>query len=195
MYSEKLSPVIDIKECCNTEDILEVTYNNFQNNIMDKKKRPNLFNKFIFIDFKYWIENKAEIYWHIISLGINEKFNVFPCNNDISSVYKKDNCINQEYQVTLANGSVRNICLYRAIRINWLIDIIHLANKNDESIKYWVKSGKLYLRFQHRGVDYAVVFQIQEDKYRLVSAFPVFYINKKQVFDKDYSDYQKIKKR
>lgn len=195
MCCDKISPLIDIKNCNNTEDIIDYIYEYFKENIMGKEKRPKLFNKSIFIDFNNWINYKAEMFWHIVSLNDNEKFNILPCNNDISSIYKKDNCINHKYRIEMSNGSVRSICLYRAIRISWFIDIINLANSKDKSIKSWVKDKNLYLRFQHQSIDYAIVFQIQKNMYRLLSMFPVFYINKKQEFDNDYNKYQKIKKR
>jgi hypothetical protein len=195
MKSSKLPPVLNINECRDINSILEVTYNNFKNHIMDKNKRPKLFNKPIFIDFNNWIDHKAEMHWHMISLAVDEKFNILPCNNDISSMYKMDNCITNKYQVTMSNGQVRNICLYRAIRINWFNDIIKLTNNGDESIRYWEKDRKLYIRFQHETVDYAIVFQIQRNTYRLLSMFPVFYINKKQTFNTDYNKYMQNKKR
>ena len=49
-------------------------------------------------------------------------------------------------------------------------------------------------RYNNADIDYVVIFFETKEIYRLISAFPVFYINKKQIFDKDYNDYQ-IKKK
>lgn len=195
MYSEKLSPVIDLKNCTSLNHIIELTYDNFKNNIMSKNTRPLLFDRFIFISFDKWIDNKAEMFWHIISLGEDEKFNILPCNNDISSLFRTDNCINRKYRIKMSDGKIRYICLYRAIRINWFNDIINLANNNDKNIKSWEKDNNLYLRFQHEMVDYVVIFQIQKNCYRLLSMYPVFYISTKKEFTTDYIKYLKIKKR
>lgn len=195
MNSCKLSPIIDISRYSDFNDINDFLYGHFSKNIMDRTKRNKLFNKFIFIDFSNWIDYKAEMYWHMISLSENERFNILPCNNDTSNIYCNDNCINRCHQVILSNGQKRNICIYRAIRIEWLNDIINLANNNDENIKIWEKDNKLYIRYEHETVDYAVVLEKQKNKYRLLSMFPVFYINKKVEFNTDYKKYKKMKNR
>lgn len=194
MTSNKLSPKINIDNCISVEDIINKTYNEFKTKIMDKSIRPNLFNKLVFIKFDHWIDYKAEMYWHLVSLHEKETFNIFPCGNNISENICSKNCIYKTKQVVLKNEQVRDICIYRAVRINWINDIIELANGEDCSVKKWIKDDKLYLRFRHEEVDYVVIFEVKKNKYQLISAFPVFYINKKDVFDKDYKEYNKKSK-
>lgn len=189
--STKLSSLINIDDKKNLEDVIECTYEEFKKNLMDKGKRPRLLGKFVFIKFNWWIDYKAEMYWHLISLHEVERFGVFPCENFISENICIKNCKTKLKQVTLKNKQVRDICVYRALRINWIIDIINLANKNDANIKKWIKDDKLHIRFQHEDVDYILIFEIYSDEYQLVSAFPVFYINKKETFDNDYNTFKK----
>lgn len=190
--SDKLSLPIDINEM-KFEEIIETAYDIFKNDIMDKKTRVKYKGKFIFIKFDHWIEYKAEMFWHLISLGPKEQFQVFPCENNISDNICNMNCINKVRKVTLANGQVRNICLYRASRIKWITEIINLANKDDESVEVWEKDNKKHIRFKHQDVDYAIILEMNKGTYQLVSAFPVFYINKKLTFNTDYKNYKKNK--
>ena len=37
------------------------------------------------------------------------------------------------------NGGVRTKCLYRALRVGWIIEIIELYNENDVWVNYWEK--------------------------------------------------------
>lgn len=70
-----------------------------------------------------------------------------------------------------------------------------LAGKNDSSVNVWLKpgtgrqNGKLYLRYNHHGADFVLIFSVEKRFYRLISAFPVFYTNEKENFDKDYRKY------
>lgn len=191
--SSKLSPVINIEDSCNIESVIENSYEYFKSVLMDKDKRPVLLSKFVFIKFNFWIEHKAEAFWHLISLDKVENFGVFPCENFISESICKKNCKTKTRQVTLENKQVRDVCVYRATRINWIADIINLANIGDNSIKKWINDNKLHIRFQHEDVDYVLIFEIHSNKYQLITAFPVFYINKKEQFDNDYKTYLKIK--
>jgi hypothetical protein len=46
------------------------------------------------------------------------------------------------------------------------------------------------LRYQYRHVDYVAVFEDKPNgKYVFITAYPVFYINTKKAFDKDYEKY------
>ena len=59
--------------------------------------RPKkLLGKTIFIEFSNWIEHKADCYWHFISLNEKEKFNVFPCGNNLSEYICKKNCLTRK---------------------------------------------------------------------------------------------------
>lgn len=188
--SDKLSLPIDVTGMT-FEEIIEFEYEVFKREFMNKDTRVRLNNKFIFIDFNSWIDHKAEMFWHLISLNKRERFSIFPCENNISDNICKMNCQTNTKNVTLKNGQVRNICIYRACRISWIIEIIRLANNKDKNIKIWEKDNKLHVRFKHQDVDYVVIFAINKERYQLVSAFPVFYISKKCEFDKGYQDYLK----
>ena len=186
--SDKLSLPTDVTERT-FEEIIDFEYDVFKQEFMDKDTRVRLNNTFIFIDFNKWIDHKAEMFWHLISLSENERFSVFPCENNISDNICKMNCQTNKKSVTLKNGQVRNICIYRACRIKWITEIIKLANKNDKNIKIWEKDNKFHVRFQHQDVDYVVIFSINKGRYQLISALPVFYIKKKREFDKAYQEY------
>ena len=46
-----------------------------------------------------------------------------------------------------------------------------------------------YKRYNHHGADFVLIFSVEKRFYRLISAFPVFYTNEKENFDKDYRKY------
>ena len=190
----ELSPLINIDSFSNINSIIDDTYEKFKIKYMDREVRPKkLFGKNLIINFDKWVEYKADLYWHLVSLSEDEKFNVFPCGNNISNNICRENCLKKHKQITRVNGQIRTICVFRAIRINWVIDIINLANNNDPVIKWWEKGDKLYLRYQHGNIDYAVIFISKSKSYKLISAFPVFYINKKKIFDKDFREFMQKK--
>ncbi len=106
------------------------------------------------------------------------------------------NCNASHHAIVVKYGAeTRNVCLLRASRLPWIIDIIKLAGKNDSSVNVWLKpgtgrqNGKLYLRYNHHGADFVLIFSVEKRFYRLISAFPVFYTNEKENFDKDYRKY------
>jgi len=189
--SSKLSPIINISKVSNIDEIIDIIYAEFKCKFMNKLNRPKLFGKFVYIKFDTWIHYKAEMFWHFISLNEIEKFGVFPCENNISENICMENCLNKSKQIVMQNGQTRNICVYRAVRICWILDIINLANNNSENIKHWIKDKKMHIRFQHDDVDYIIIFEIKKNMYQIISAFPVFYINKKKTFDTDYKNYRK----
>lgn len=205
MSSSKLSTLLPLKYSSSFHDNIDCLYKYFQDEIMDQKTRKRLFGEFIFIDCNRWTKHKNDLFWHIISLHKNERFNILPCNNCISySLCPDDNCINMNEKITLNSGENRNICLYRGVRIVWINDIIELANNGDPDIMIWKEdikdkkyNKKVYIRYKKNNIDYAVVF---EERYRrdgkirdyfLITAFPTFYINKKKTFDKSYIEYMK----
>ncbi|MED3888009.1 hypothetical protein [Priestia aryabhattai] len=204
MYSTKLSSPIYIDKAKNDKELINDLYEDFKKNLMDREKRVKLFNRDIFVDCKNWITYKNEVFWHLISLSENEKFNILPCNNCASGSRCNSNCIEKVDEVTLTNGQKRYICLYRGIRINWVSEIISLANHGDENIKTWkkeIKKGRrdvvqFYIRFTHDAVDYVILFEEKYkngelSRYHFITAFPVFYINKKQEYELDYQLYNR----
>ena len=116
---------------------------------------------------------------------------VLPCVNDGNIELCNQNCNDSHHTIVIKNGTeTRNICLLRASRLPWIIDIIKLACKNDPSVNVWLKpgtgkqSGKLYLRYNHQGADFVLIFSAEKHFYRLISAFPVFYTNEKRILIK-----------
>ena len=177
------------------EDI-DTAYEYFQAELNDRRKRPTLFDKEVFIEAHEQVEERPQGFWHIISLEDNHKFTVLPCINDKNIALCSQNCVKSHHSIQIKNGSEkRNICLLRASRLPWIVDIIKLASRNDPSVDVWLKpekgkqSGKLYLRYRHTSVDYVVIFSAEKHFYRLISAFPVFYDNQKSDFDKDAERY------
>lgn len=173
---------------------IDAAYEYFQQNINDRNMRPVLFDKEVFIEAHEKIEDRPQGFWHIISLEKSHRFNVLPCVNDENIALCRQNCANGFRQIIIKYGKeTRNICLLRASRLPWIVDIINLANKGDPSVKVWLtKSGKkkipkLYLRYDQLGVDYVVIFSVEKHNYRLISAFPVFYTQQKALFDEKYS--------
>lgn len=180
----KLSEPINISEFENYDEIIEYIYSIFKEDLMDRENREKLSGEFIFIDCTKWIINKPEMFWHLISLSELETFNIFPCNNDSSYNSCNENCIVKNKQILLLNGQKRNICYYRAIRIKWINEIIHLANQNDSRIKKWIMDDKLHIRFSEGETDYILIFKDNSNNknhYYLITAFPVFYINSKKI--------------
>ena len=117
----------------------------FQENINNSQKRPTLFDKSIFIEANEIIDDKPQGFWHIISLETKHQFKVLPCVNDCTIDICNQNCINGQRKVKIKHGTEeRNICLLRASRLPWVVDIINLANKDNSQIKMWLKENKNY---------------------------------------------------
>ena len=174
---------------------IEVAYEYFQQAINNRVKRPALFDREVFVEANEIIEGRPQGFWHAISLETNHHFKVLPCTNDGNINLCGENCNNGHRQVAIKYGAeVRNICLLRASRLPWIVDIIKLASKKDPSVKVWRKSGgkqsdKLYLRYNHDGADYVLIFSVEKHGYRLISAFPVFYTKQRAEFDKEAAEY------
>lgn len=186
-----LSPILQLPR--DMSGGIDAAYEYFSNNIANQAKKPTLFDKEVYIECGEMIENRPMGFWHIISLENKHRFTkIVPCVNDPAINLCNRNCITQEKQIAIKYGTeTRSICLYRAARLPWIIDLIKMANRDDPAVQVWVKpSGqkaneKLYLRYNHGGNDFVVIFAVQKNFYRLISAFPVFYLNEKEQLDKD----------
>lgn len=195
MISSKLPPVLDISNLNSTEDIIEFIYENFQKEYTGPENIRYLHGEKVHFDYSRIHKDKFLFFWHLISLSSSEKFNVLPCNNDISLIKCSDhNCLTQNNYIELPKGK-RNICFYRGIRVHWIGKIIELADKNDPFITQWEQDDNncFYIRFQHETTDYLVVLTMKKNGFLFVTAYPLFYINKKQVCDKQYELYQASK--
>lgn len=194
--NSNLSPILQLPADINQS--IDIAYEYFLKNIADRAHRPALFDKEVYIECAEMIDDRPVGFWHIISLEDSHKFSkLVPCVNDPAIDLCDQNCISRKHQVTIKNGSEdRNLCLYRAARLPWIIDLIKMANRDDPAVQVWLKPGgqktndKLYLRYKHGGNDFVVIFTNQRKFYRLVSAFPVFYLKERNEMDKDYSIYR-----
>ncbi len=173
------------------DESLQIAYDYFTENINNRAKRPSLFDKEIYIEATEMILDRPVGFWHIVSMEETHRFSVLPCNNDASMDYCTQNCLQGRHTIKIKyETETRNICLLRASRLPWILDIIKLANRGAASVKTWQKpEGKLYLRYNHYGNDFVVIFSETKHFYRLISAFPVFYVKEKTEFDKDFREY------
>lgn len=95
------------------------------------------------------------------------------------------------------NGSERAKCIYRAVRVSWIREIIDLYNDGDKRVKYWEKINsnkkkRIYLRYQEAELDYIVIFEDKSDKrVVLITGYPVFFISAKKDYESDYQNYIK----
>ena len=194
--NSNLSPILQFPE--NVKQSIDIAYKYFAEYIADRAHRPALFDKEVFVECSERINERPVGFWHIISLEDKHRFSkIVPCVNDPTIDLCNQNCITGTLQVAIRYATeTRNVCLYRASRLPWIIDIITRANRDDPAVKVWLKPGgkkasdKLYLRYNHYGIDYVVIFSAERKFYRLISAFPVFYLNEKQDLDNDYQLYR-----
>ncbi|WP_270395870.1 hypothetical protein [Mediterraneibacter massiliensis] len=175
--------------------IFDICHNRFKETITTKD-RPLFQGMEIYVPLK-WIESKAEIFWHSASIEQKAKLDIKPCINDLSSALCPENCILGTDLITMNNGDVRTKCLYRALRVGWIREIIELYNENDVRVKYWEKvnskkKNRLYLRYQEEELDYLIVFEKKSEKrVQLITAYPVFFVSAKKDYEKDYQNYIK----
>ncbi len=192
--AEKLKP-IEIKRGDTLSDIFNRCHEVFKRTIATKD-RPMLGKREIYVPIN-WIEEKAEIFWHSASIEQKPKLDMKPCNNDISSSRCDVNCVTGEDVIVLNNGDIRAKCIFRAVRVGWIREIIDLYNKGDSHVRYWEKVNsdkrtRLYLRYLEDEIDYLVVLEHKSEKrVRLITAYPVFFISAKKDYEKDYQNYIK----
>lgn len=117
--------------------------------------------------------------------------------NDITSSLCANNCIDAFDSVIMNNGTEREKCIYRAVRVSWIREIIDLYNQGDKRIKYWEKinsnkKNRIYLRYQEAELDYIVILEDKSDKrVVLITGYPVFFISAKKDYESDYQNYIK----
>ena len=161
----------------------------------EMKKRPTLGEKEIRISFSF-IEKMAEGYLHCASINEKDGLDILPCNNDRTSSLCDNNCINGDKYIII-NDNVRQKCLYRAVRVNWIKPIVEMYNNDDSRVKYWEKKHRTnkrvryFLRYQEDEIDYLVVFEESGENVRLITAYPIFFLSMKEDCDKAYEKYIK----
>ena len=98
-------------------------------------------------------DHRSEIFWHISSIEKkDDRLPILPCANDRASAICKENCIDGEWLI-YPRDEERAVCLFRAMRVEWIRQIIDLFNYHDERVKYWEKvnsnkKNRIYLRYQ-----------------------------------------------
>lgn len=190
---------LDISGLSNLADIFEKCYKNFKSTIICKEHRPKFGDKEIFVQIKWLEDHKAEIFWHISSIEKKKELDILPCNNSIETSKCDDNCITGINSIKMSNGDERAKCIYRATRVCWINKIIEMYNNKDKRVLFWEKvqnKGKtrIYLRYIEEENDYVVVFEKKSEKRVVfVTGYPVFFINAKKQFDKDYMKFNEKK--
>lgn len=189
MYSRLSSP---LPLSSDFDDSLKISYEYFDSQINNRARRPALFDKEIYIEANEKIDDRPVGFWHIVSMEETHKFTVLPCNNDETMEHCDENCLSKRHQIRIKyQTETRNICLLRASRLPWILDIIKFANRDDPSVIVWKKpDGKLYLRYNHFGNDFVLIFSENKHYYRLISAFPVFYTKERKEFNRDSQEYK-----
>lgn len=192
----------------NIDEIIENTYQLFNENFIKKEKRPLYKEKFIFFDTNRFIKNnnsseiielnKYERFYHIISISDKENLEVYPCYNTDEYELCEVKC-----ETSKALGDFKHlnrvICLYRLSRIQRISEVIKLANENNKYIQQWEsvkidknkkKTYNVYIRYTYGNDDYIVILKKKIKKedfyYEFVTAFPVFLKRNKQQYDKMY---------
>ncbi len=191
----KLIP-IDISDLNNMEDIINRCHEVFKHTMAPKEDKPLLKGREVLVPLK-WLDYKAEIFWHSASIEPKRKLDILPCNNDITSSLCDNNCITAEKSIML-NGMEREKCIYRAIRVNWIKQVLEMYNNDDSRVKYWekihsrTKRRRIYLRYQEEELDFLVVLEdISDKRVRFITAFPIFFLSAKNDYERDYLDYQR----
>jgi hypothetical protein len=190
--AHNLSAALPMQEDINTS--IEVAYEYFKDNLADLKSRPDLFGKKVYVQSAPFIEKKQIGFWHLISMNEVESV-ILPCTNDEVIELCEQNCQTMKRHVFVnKSDDPRAICMLRASRLPWIVDVINLANAKDPSIKCWIKTDKsmprLYIRYQKGSADYLVVFIVENNMYRLLTAYPVFMIYEKKNLEKDFKQFK-----
>lgn len=182
-------------KCMDESNIIDTCYEQFKSQILNPDVRPRLDGKFIFINCNHWIDHKAEMFWHLGSLGDDEEFSdILPCNNHLAAEICNENCITKGKQIRLKNKQLRSVCLYRCMMVDYFNKVINLANNNDKSVIRWLEDNKTHLWYRECGISYIIILENKRDKYYLKTAFPVFYRGSKNKFTESYKKYLKKQK-
>ena len=190
----KLIP-IDITGLNKIDNIMDKCHEIFKHSLASKENKVQLDGKEVLVPLR-WVDKKADIFWHAASIEPKSGLDILPCNNDITSSICGKNCIAQEDAIVL-NGKEREKCIYRAVRINWIRDIVKMYGNKDSRVKYWEKintkkKNRIYLRYEEEEIDYLVVLEEKSDsKVQLITAYPVFFLSAKKDYEKDYENYRK----
>lgn len=181
--------------------IFEESYKLFNENILDREKRPMLLGRTIYIDEKNLYDGKANGFWHCSTMGEDDtKFDQDPCENDKTKKYCKYRC-NINHSDNFLVDKKRVPCIYRADKLLWLSKIIELVNNKElDNIKVWKcknrdKSKDLKIWYDDGDISYIIIFKISynEDKndikkYVLKTAYPVVLKSYRRRFQREYNE-------
>lgn len=187
---------IDITGLEDISAIMDKCHIVFKEMMANKDNRAKLGEREIAVPLN-WIECKAELFWHAASIEEKVKLNIQPCINDIASSLCANNCIDTFDSIVMNNGNKREKCIYRAVRVSWIREVIDLYNNSDKRVKYWEKINsnkkkRIYLRYQEAEIDYIVILEDKSDKrVVLITGYPVFFISAKKDYECDYQNYIK----
>lgn len=191
----KLIP-IDIADLSTTEEIMNKCHDIFKDTMGSKENKPQIDGREVLVPLK-WLDYKAETFWHSASIEPKQRLDILPCNNDITSSLCNNNCIAAMDSIVL-NGTEREKCIYRAVRVNWIKPVLEMYNHNDSRVKYWEKvhsknkKNRIYLRYQDEEIDYLIVLEdISDKRVRFITAYPIFFLNAKRDYENDYQIYRK----
>lgn len=182
-------PKIPLDGISDRVHFVEEAYNAFNDSLQDKATRIQFKNNTLFVNFKDWVDDKPEIFWHIIGLEDNDAMNFYPCSNNPIQLLCKKNCDTLEWQVNTI-AKTRLICIYRASHMPMIEEVIKLANSNNQLVKIWIDRGRTFIRYENGLDDYVVILEKldkYENAYKLVTAYPVFFRSQKKNFDRTYS--------
>ena len=168
--------------------------NNFYNIFLKKEIKPKYKDVDIFFDMNRIYQRSIVMpyplsFMHIISLNNDEKYNLFPCTNDISNEICENNCTSHS-ALPRFQAYNRWECMYRLSRIHWIPEIIQLANIDDPDVYIFTENkndGK------HKFVDYNIRYLCGVDDYLIIlraesrrsdllfiTAYPVVSVRKKE---------------
>jgi hypothetical protein len=195
---------IDINKYDDVMEVFEEAHALFSEQIINRDNRPKLFGRFIYFDETKKIQDKEDSYWHIASIGEDDyKYDMYPCQNHIAQMRCKFQC-NSDHPDNFLRSYNSIPCLFRAHKINWIKNIIDLANQdsNHPNLKIWKKEHKkprekrLFIRYLNPPIDYVLIFTIVYTPnkndikyYKFITAYPVVLKSYKRQFDKDYERY------
>ena len=191
------------------DEFISLAYDNFYNKFLRKDIKPDFKGKFVFFDMntQYGVADlgKPERFLHLCSMEDKTKYPIFPCTNDLSYSQCNTQC-KPSLASFVFNILGRVECVYRIIRLEWIPQIIELANNKDKNISIWTdlerdKNGnrikKVYIRYEYLGNDYVIIL-IEKKKsksnttyYEFDTAFPVFDKGQKVEFSQKYKNYSK----
>lgn len=170
------------------------------------KSKKLIYNgKKVIFQNEHLILGRESEFWHLVSLGLKDTFKVLPCTRCESKRICPINCNSEMFKVDLKGGlGERKLCTYRAHRINFVELILSLCNSGDSRVMQFKKKHKnRYKRWETKefirfvdlelDIDYIIILRFipKSDTYKIIAAYPVFYVDVANGFDKDFAKFNK----